>query len=261
MDLKLSGKTALITGGSRGIGLAVAKAMAAEGVRLHLAARTAKDLEAAKATLHQSFGADVTIHPGDGGKSETMQKLAAAVPPDLDILVNNAGAIPVGTLAQLEEPRWREAWELKLFGYINLTRTIYARMKARRKGVIINVLGAAGERPTASYIAGSTANAGLMAFTQALGGQSTDDGIRVVGVNPGLIATDRMKDMMSARAQKELGDAARWRELIGDRPFGRPGEPEEVADVVTFLASERAGYVSGTIVTVDGGGTTRSKGI
>ena len=258
MDLKLSGKTALITGGSRGIGLAVAKSLAAEGVRLHLAARTAKDLEAAKATLHQSYGVDVTIHPGDGGRSETMTRLADAVP-ELDILINNAGAIPVGTLAQLEEPRWREAWELKLFGYINLTRAIYARMKARGHGVILNILGAAGERPTASYIAGSTANAGLMAFTQALGGASTDDNIRVLGVNPGLIATDRMKDMLSARAQRELGDGTRWRELIGDRPFGRPGEPEEVGDVVAFLVSERAGYVSGTIVTVDGGGTTRMR--
>jgi len=258
MDLKLSGKTALITGGSRGIGLAVAKALATEGVRLHLAARTAKDLEAAKATIHQSYGVEVTTHAGDGGRSETMAELARAVP-DLDILINNAGAIPVGTLAQLDEARWREAWELKLFGYINLTRAVYARMKARGHGVILNILGAAGERPTASYIAGSTANAGLMAFTQALGGASTDDNIRVLAVNPGLIATDRMKDMLSARAKRELGDAGRWRELIGDRPFGRPGEPEEVADVVAFLVSERAGYVSGTIVTVDGGGTTRMR--
>ena len=258
MDLKLSGKVALITGGSRGIGLAVAKSLAAEGVRLHLAARTAKDLEAAKATIHQSYGVEVTTHPGDGGKSDTVRQLADAAG-DLDILINNAGAIPVGSLEQLDEQRWRDAWELKLFGYINLTRAIYQRMKARRDGVIINVLGAAGERPTASYIAGSTANAGLMAFTQALGGASTDDGIRVVGVNPGLIATDRMKDMLSARAQRELGDPTRWRELIGDRPFGRPGEPEEVGDVVAFLASPRAGYVSGTIVTVDGGGTTRMR--
>ncbi len=256
MDLKLTGKTALITGGSRGIGLSVAKSLAAEGVHLHLAARTAKDLEAAKATIHQSYGTKVTTHPGDGGRSETMTKLAEAVG-DLDILINNAGAIPVGTLAQLDEARWREAWELKLFGYINLTRAVYARMKARGHGVILNILGAAGERPTASYIAGSTANAGLMAFTQALGGASTDDNIRVLGLNPGLIATDRMKDMLSARAKRELNDASRWRELIGDRPFGRPGEPEEVADVATFLVSDRASYVSGTIVTVDGGGTTR----
>jgi hypothetical protein len=260
MDLGLSGRTALITGGSRGIGLAIAKALAAEGVRLHLAARTAKDLEAAKATITQSFGVEVALHPGDGGKSETATRLAEAAP-ELDILVNNAGAIPVGTLEDLTEPRWRESWELKLFGYINLTRAVFTRMKQRGKGVIINVLGAAGERPTAGYIAGSTANAGLMAFSQALGGASTDHGIRVIGVNPGLIATDRMKDMMSARAATQLGDAARWRELIGDRPFGRPGEPEEVADMVCFLASDRASYVSGTIITVDGGATNRVKNI
>jgi NAD(P)-dependent dehydrogenase (short-subunit alcohol dehydrogenase family) len=258
MDLKLSGKVALITGGSRGIGLAVAKSLAAEGVELHLAARTAKDLEAAKATLHQSFGAKVTLHAGDGGKSDTMRALAESIP-DLDILVNNAGAIPVGTIEDIQEPRWREAWELKLFGYINLTRAVFTQMKAKKRGVIINILGAAGERPTAGYIAGSTANAGLMAFTEALGGASTDFGIRVIGVNPGLIATDRMKDMMSARAQKELGDPARWRELIGDRPFGRPGEPEEIGDVVAFLASERASYMSGCIVSIDGGGKTRGK--
>ncbi len=259
MELDLTGKTALITGGSRGIGLAVAKALAAEGCKLHLASRTAKDLEAARATIHQSFGVEVTIHPGDGGKSDTIAALAAAVP-ELDILVNNAGAIPVGDIEDMTEARWRESWELKMFGYINLTRAVYAGMKRRGRGVIINVLGAAGERPTAGYIAGATANAGLMAFTQALGGRSTDHGVRVVGVNPGLIATDRMKDMMSARAAKELGDPTRWRELAAvDRPFGRPGEPEEVANVVTFLASPRASYMSGTIVTVDGGNITRGK--
>jgi NAD(P)-dependent dehydrogenase (short-subunit alcohol dehydrogenase family) len=202
----------------------------------------------------------VTLHPGDGGKSDTMRALADAIP-DLDILVNNAGAIPVGTIEDIQEPRWREAWELKLFGYINLTRAVFTRMKSKKRGVIINILGAAGERPTAGYIAGSTANAGLMAFTEALGGGSTDFGIRVLGVNPGLIATDRMKDMMSARAQKELGDSGRWRELIGDRPFGRPGEPEEIGDVVAFLASDRASYMSGCIVTIDGGGKTRAKGV
>src|SRR5258707_1533244 len=153
MDLKLSGKTALITGGSRGIGLAVAKSLAAEGVRLHRAARTAKDLEAAKATIHQSFGIEVSVYPGDGGKSDAVKRLAESVP-DLDILINNAGAIPVGTIEDINEARWREAWELKLFGYINLTRAIFTRMKVRKRRVIINILGVACERPNAVYIAG-----------------------------------------------------------------------------------------------------------
>lgn len=257
MDLRLTGKKALITGGSRGIGLAVAQGLAAEGCRLHLAARSTERLEAARASLAASGNA-VTLHALDVAEPGAVERLAAAVP-ELDILVNNAGAIPAGSLEDVTEPSWRQAWELKLFGYINLTRAIYGRMKARRQGVIVNVIGVAGERPSAGYIAGSTANAALMAFTQALGGESTDHGVRVVGVNPGLIATDRMIDMLSTNAEKKFGDASRWRELIGDRPFGRPGEPAEVADMVTFLASERASYVSGTIVTVDGGSTTRVK--
>lgn len=255
MDLKLRGKTALITGGSRGIGLAVARALTDEGCAVRLVGRSQENLEQAKTSLG-TLGGTVSVHMADLSDPEVLKSLDAANA-DLDILVNNAGAIPRGTLTELGEPDWRAAWELKLFGYINLTRVVYARMKERRKGVIINIIGVGGERPSAAYLAGGSANAALMAFTSALGGESVDYGIRVVGVNPGMVATDRMVTLLEKDAQVQFGDSVRWRELLKSRPFGRAAEPEEIASVVAFMASDKASYVSGTIVTVDGGSTTR----
>src|SRR5258706_12006799 len=111
---------------------------------------------------------------------------------EIDILVNNAGAIPGGDLLKVDEDTWRRAWELKVFGYVNLTRIVYAGMKRRKRGVIVNIIGSAGEKLDAAYIAGNTGNARLMAFTRALGGASPADGIRVVGINPGPTATHRL---------------------------------------------------------------------
>ncbi len=257
MDLDLAGRSALITGASKGIGLAVAQSLAEEGCDVHLAARTQADLESARDRIVQAHGVEVTVHPTDLSVSANVLALAEAAG-DIDILVNNAGAIPGGDIARIDETTWRAAWDLKVFGYVNLTRAVYERMKARGKGAIVNVIGLAGERFDANYIAGSTGNAGLMAFTRALGGASADHGVRVVGVNPGYIATDRMTTLLKRRAQDSFGDQSRWRELLKDLPMGRAGEPEEVAAVVTFLASDRASFISGTIVTLDAGLSARA---
>jgi hypothetical protein len=256
MDLKLSGRTALITGGSRGIGLGVAQGLAAEGCHLHLTARNAADLDAARGKILAAHKVNVTCHALDLGVSENARKLAQACR-DVDILVNNAGAIPQGTLTGLDEKTWRASWDLKVFGYINVTRDIYAAMCERKRGVIVNIIGGAGERPTAGYVAGSMANAGLMAFSRALGAESPNHGVRVVGLNPSATATDRGVTRWRNQAQKDLGDAERWRELTKGFPFGRPAEVKEVADVVVFLCSDRASYVSGTIISVDGGAAAR----
>ena len=256
MELGLKGKAALITGGSRGIGYGVARHLAAEGCRLHIAARTAADLEAARTRLTADYNADVTVHPLDLADSASANRLADACGP-LDILVNNAGAIPHGGLDDLGEENWRDAWNLKVFGFINLTRAVYRDMRSRRSGVIINVIGIAGERPTASYIAGSMGNASLMAMSRALGAESPQYGVRVIAVNPGSIETDRQVVRWKARAKAKLGDENRWRELITHLPFSRLGSVDELAAVVVFLASERASYVSGTVVTVDGGAASR----
>ena len=161
------------------------------------------------------------------------------------------------TLQEIDEPRWRQAWDLKVYGYINMCRRFYALMQQRGHGVIINVLGMAGERMDVGYIAGSTGNAGLMAFTKALGGAASSDNLRVVGINPGAIATDRLVTMMKKRAQDQLGDANRWRDLMKPLPFARAGNPEEIGWMVAFLASDKSAYTSGTIITIDGGAANR----
>src|SRR6266699_1813315 len=174
-----------------------------------------------------------------------------------DILVNNAGAIPGGNIAQIDEARWREAWDLKVFGYINMTRRFYALMAARRAGVIINILGAAGENPDFDYVAGSSGNASLMAFTRAIGGTAPRDNLRVMGINPGPVMTERLITLTRHRAQTQLGDPEKWQELMKGYAFGRAAKPEEIGYMAAFLASDRSAYTTGSIVTIDGGGGSR----
>ncbi|HVZ08548.1 short-chain dehydrogenase/reductase [Rhodopila sp.] len=256
MDLQLAGRTALITGASKGIGLASAEALAAEGVNVILVSRTQADLDAARQALLARHNAGVEVHALDLADSRNVDFLAERHP-GIDILVNNAGAIPGGDLWAIDERRWREAWDLKVFGYINMCRAFYAAMKARGRGVIINILGMAGEKVDRGYIAGSSGNASLMAFTRALGGSAGDDGLRVVGINPGAIATERLVTMMQTRAQDRFGDAARWQELMKPLPMGRAGKPEEIGAMVAFLASDLSAYTTGTIITIDGGAAHR----
>src|ERR1700742_435073 len=180
MDLHLRGKRVLITGASKGIGAAAAEAFAEEGAHLMLAARNGEQLKALAERLRGAHQIDATAHVVDLRKPEDLARLAKDAT-DIDILVNNAGDIPGGSLEKIDEETWRHAWELKVFGYINLTRLVHADMKARNNGVIINIIGAAGERFNCDYITGSTGNAALMAFTKSLGGKSLHYGVRAIG--------------------------------------------------------------------------------
>jgi len=255
MDLRLAGKTALVTGASKGIGLACAELFAEEGCNLHLAARTAADLERARESIRSRHDVAVAIHPLDLSDGGNVRRLVAETGQSLDIVVNNAGAIPGGPIHAIDEARWREAWDLKVFGYINMCRALYPVFKAKRAGVIVNIVGTGGERPLAGYIAGAGGNAGLMAFTRALGGKSPEDGFRVVGVNPGAILTGRLTTMLRAQALDRFGDEERWEECMPTDP--PPGAPEDCANLVAFLASDRARHISGTVVTIDRGAVSR----
>ena len=244
LDLKLQGKSVLVTGGSKGIGLACARTFAQEGCRVHLASRDAERL----AQAAKSLGADAKTHAADLRDPNALQALAQ-VCGEADILVNNAGDIPGGTLESLDEAKWRHAWELKVFGYINLARAFFGRMKARRSGVIVNVIGMAAEHPSPEYICGATANAGLAAFTKALGKGSIEHGVRVVGVHPPSTRTDRIVQVMKAAAKAKLGDESRYPDLVGaGGMFSQMIEPEQVGDTVAFLASPRAGQLSGVVL-------------
>ncbi|MBT6311557.1 MAG: SDR family oxidoreductase, partial [Alphaproteobacteria bacterium] len=204
--------------------------------------------------IKQSHGIDAEWRAVDLSNGDAARALIAEFA-DIDILVNNAGAIPAGTLDEIQEPRWREAWDLKVFGYVNMTRAAYANMHSRGGGVIVNVIGAAGENPNAGYVAGSAGNASLMAFTKAVGKVSLADNIRVVACNPGLTLTDRMETMLRGQANEKFGNAERWEECIPTDPA--PAKAEDVGDLVTFLASPRACMITGTVITLDGGGYTR----
>jgi 3-oxoacyl-[acyl-carrier protein] reductase len=253
LDLELSGKLALITGGSRGIGRAIADALAAEGCNLMLVARSAAALEGVRREIEERYHVSIctdAVDLGDGSNVARLSKLF----PNVDILVNNAGAIPIGTLFEVDEARWRTAWDLKVLGTINMTRAFYPLMKAQGGGVIINIIGHATRTHDPNYICGVTGNAGLTAFTEAIGSGSLRDGIRVIGVSPGPTATDRL----FARANKRFGDPARWPELYTSLPAGRVSEPAEIAAMVCFLASPKSSYTSGVVITLDAGISSRA---
>lgn len=235
MELDLEGRRALITGGSRGIGLACAHGLAAEGVDLAIAARTVEPLKDATRELRAEYDVDVTSHSCDLGRPDHQEALADVVGP-VDILVNATGAIAPGDLGEIDDEAWRRAWDLKVYGTINLCRLILPRMLERRSGVIVNLIGAEAVHPRPDRLAGSAGAAALVATTRALGADAATRGVRVVGVNPAIPPRPT-----AAGAEDRLSDEA----------------ADQVADVVVFLASDRASMVSGTVITVDGGASGR----
>ncbi|MDW7556750.1 SDR family NAD(P)-dependent oxidoreductase (plasmid) [Azospirillum brasilense] len=256
MDLNLSGKRVLVTGGSKGIGLACAEAFAAEGALPILVSRDAAALETAAAGIRERHGVAVETMAADLANGEARERLAAALP-DIDVLVNNAGAIPGGSVLDLGMAEWEAAWQLKVFGYIHMTKLFVEAMRERGGGTIVNVIGMMGMTPRWDYACGSAGNAALIAFTQAVGARSTDWNVRVFGVNPSATRTDRIAAVYRKRAKTRFDDEERWAEALGDLPFGRLAEPTEIASLVTLLASPRVAYLSGSVVDMDGGGRFR----
>ena len=249
MDLGLQGRHAVVTGASKGIGLACAKALVAEGCTVTLVSRDARRL----AEAQKQVGSQAQVFAADLSKPEDRARLAAAAPAP-DILVNNAGAIPGGNILGLSMEQWQDAWALKVFGYIHLTQLYLPAMMARHSGCIVNIIGLAGVSPRWDYVCGAAGNAALISFTKALGGKTPESNVRVVAINPAATRTDRIIELSKARArQRDNGDDSRWEEFLSGLPFGRPAEPEEIAALTAMLASDRLAYVSGSVIDVDGG--------
>jgi len=252
MDLQLKGKRVVITGASKGIGLEIALSYCKEGCDVTINGRNQQVLALAAEKLLDATGLHVNTVVADLSHTAGIAELIKAAG-SIDILVNNAGAIPGGDLFALDDATWRKAWDLKLFGYIDMVRQCLPAMQSRGSGVIVNVIGMAGSVPRADYICGSVANAALIAFTKAMGAASTDRGVRIVGINPSQTRTDRIETLMRVQAEKQLGDSDKWFDLTQKLAFGRLAEPREIADLVVFASSERASYLSGTVIDVDGG--------
>lgn len=247
MDLRLRQRTALVTGASKGIGKAIALRLAQEGCNLILVARGDVGLANCAADLATRSTVKISTASADFSRGEEVDRIAATYR-DVDILVNNAGAIGGGNLLSVNEAQWRTWWDLKVFGYINATRAYYRLMRARGQGVIINIIGAGANAKPADYICGATGNSALDAFTRSLGSMSHKDGIRIVGVHPGAVDTERIVELQRQGLTMQSGTT----------PFGRLAQPEEIAASVAFLASDLSSYTSGTILTVDGGRTAVS---
>lgn len=268
MTQELQGKVTLVTGGSKGIGLAVARRFAQEGARVAIVSRTPAHLDAAVQQLHSE---GITVHAvaADLGDADAAERAVAQVEAALgaiDILVNSAGAAQRAEPEDLDPVRWRAALDAKFFPYIHAQHSVLKRLRARADaltpeggvaqpvGSIVNIVGTGGKQPTSTHLAGGSANAALMLSTVGLAAHYARFGIRINAINPGFTLTGRIHqavDLESAR--RGISSAQALAEGQARIPLGRYARPEEVAEVALFLASDRASYVVGAIIPLDGG--------
>ncbi len=259
MDLELEGKTALVTGASRGIGRAIAQALAKEGARVALAARDKATLETAASEIRGNGGAEALAISADLSRLEEVNRAVETVKGRfgrLDILVNNAGAIRGGDFAKIPDEQWAGDWSLKLLGYVRMARAVFPLMQAQGGGRIVNVVGAAARNPTAGYLPGGIANAGLINFTKGLADLGAPSNILVTAVSPAATATSRWETLIAQQAAAAGKSVEVYRrEVENGYPLKRIARPEDIADLVCFLVSARASFLTGICITVDGGAT------
>ena len=253
MQLELENKVVLVTGGSKGIGRAAALGFLAEGAAVLICARGAEALDETRALAQGAESGRLIAMQADLTQAEAIKSVVARCREEfgrIDILVNNAGSARPGPFLDISDADWTEDWTLKFFGYVRMAREVLPHMQRQSSGVIVNIIGTGGLRPIANYMVGGAANAALNHFTKALAAEGAQHGVRVVGINPGPILTERLQKFAAVFSQGSGSPEETLRKMT---PLGRVGEAEEVADLILFLSSARAAFIHGANVTIDGG--------
>ena len=257
MDLHLRDKHVLITGGSKGIGLACAQAFLEEGAKVTLVSREAANLDAARQTLQATFSAD-RIHTVAANLRDAAAALRALDSAEtafgpVHVLVNSAGAAKRTPAPELTPEAFADAMQAKYFTYVHMITPTIQRMAARGAGAVVNVVGNGGKVASPIHLPGGAANAALMLVSAGLAAAYGAQGIRVNAINPGLTLTDRLQEGMAADARlKGIDTEEAMAQAVAKIPLGRMAEPEEIAHAVLFLASSKASYVTGICMSMDG---------
>jgi NAD(P)-dependent dehydrogenase (short-subunit alcohol dehydrogenase family) len=261
LELQLSGKTAIVTGGSAGIGLAIAKALYSEGVNVTIAARNPERLENAVSAIQSlpTPGAKVIAIAADLTQAESVDKVVSTTLTQfgqIDILVNNAGSARAGSFLELSDDVFLDAWNLKLLGYIRLVKAVVPHQKNRRDGRIVNIIGGAGRTPRPSFLPGGTTNAALLNFTRGISKELAEYNIRINAISPGATATERAERLAEQNAQaRGITVEQAKAETLQGIPLKRIAQPEEIAALTLFLVSDLAASITGAEILVDGGHT------
>jgi len=254
MDFKLSGKVAIVTGASRGIGRSIAQTLAAEGMKLTLAARSKDQLDA----LASSLKTDCLVQVVDLRMPDTPAAVVDATIKKfgvIDVLVNNAGATKRGDFFELTDEDWADGFALKFFGAMRLSRASWKHLMASR-GTIVNIIGIGGRTGSAEFTIGGSVNAAFRLFTKALADRGVKDGVRVNAINPGFIKTERLETRLKTFAdENKIPLAQAETQMAKATGVARFGDPSEVANAVAFLASPVSAYCHGSLLDIDGGQT------
>lgn len=261
MGLQLEGQTAIVTGGSAGIGLAIAKTLYREGSHVVIAARDKERLEAAREAIRSQAGVRgeprVVAVQGDLREANAVQHVIDTALDKfgrINILVNNAGSAQAGSFLDLTDGAFTDTWNLKLLGYIRAVRAVLPHFISQRAGSIVNIVGGAGRTPSPLFLPGGTTNAALLNFAKGISKELAMDGIRINSVSPGLTATERAETLAQQQAAAKGISAELYKaESAASIPLGRIVEPQEIADIVLFLASAKAASITGAEIVVDGG--------
>ncbi|MBD2726281.1 SDR family oxidoreductase [Nostoc sp. FACHB-892] len=261
LELQLSGKTAIVTGGSAGIGLAIARALYSEGVNVVIAARNPERLEKAVADIQSlpTPGAKIISISADLTQAESIDQIVSTTLAQfgqIDILINNAGSARAGSFLELGDDAFLDAWNLKLLGYIRLVRAVVPHQKNRHDGRIVNIIGGAGRTPRPSFLPGGTTNAALLNFTRGISKELAQYNIRINAISPGLTGTERAERLAEQNAQiRGVSVEEIKAESLKSIPLGKIVKPEEIAALALFLASDLASSITGAEILVDGGNT------